>query len=374
MNKIPDFALERYFAHYEFSTRYLLSSSDCESLSLKQLLELADDETDTLWKNLQLGYTESAGFPPLRSEIAGEYHSFEEDNILTIVPEEGIYITMQVLLQTGDHIISTFPGYQSLYEIGRAKGCEVSFWQPVETDSGWRFDTRDLKKLIREDTSLVVINFPHNPTGCVPSLSEFEEILAMVSHEGIPLFSDEIYRNLEYSPKETLPSACTLYDGAITLSGLSKAYGLPGLRTGWLATKDMDVLGLLRTYKDYTTICASGPTEVLALIALQNKERILSGQLKRLHRNLKVMKEFFSNHHDLFDYHPPDGSSVCFPAITTGEGASRFCEHLIEQTGIMLVPSSIFDFGDRFIRIGFGRQNLPEVLEVLDDFLEKRMI
>ena len=130
--KISTFDLERYFAKYEFSARYLLSCSDCEPLLMSELLQMADRETRQLWENLKLGYTETYGHPLLRKTIAEIYQGTNPENVLGVVPEEGIFLVMNALLEPGDHVICTFPGYQSLYEIARSIGCKVSAWEPDE--------------------------------------------------------------------------------------------------------------------------------------------------------------------------------------------------------------------------------------------------
>ena len=228
--KINPFELERYFARYEFSAKYLLCSSDCDGLSLKYLLGLADEETKRLWKELRLGYTESLGLPLLREEVARIYSDITKEDVLIVTPEEGIFITLNCLLKKGDHIICTYPGYQSLYEIARALGCDVTVWEPKE--EGWKFDVAFLEKNIRPNTKLIIVNFPHNPTGYLPSKEDFQKIINIAKKHNIFVFSDEMYRFLEYNSKDRPPSACEVYDTAITLSGMSKVFGMAGARIG----------------------------------------------------------------------------------------------------------------------------------------------
>ena len=370
--QITPFALERYFARYEFSARYLLSSSDCESLSLADLLALADPEMRQFWDGLKLGYTETPGHPLLRQAIADQYASLSAQDVLVMAPEEGIFLLMHALLEPGDHVVCTNPAYQSLHEIARSIGCQVTYWTPDEAH-GWRFDVEQLEASLRLDTRLVVVNFPHNPTGYLPSRSEFEALVDLVGRRGIYLFSDEMYRRLEIEDNATLPAACELYDRAISLSGLSKAYGLPGLRIGWLATSVADVLERVTRLKDYTTICNSAPSEILATIALRNREAILKSQLTRLRNNLGLLDAFFASHPDCFQWNRPLGGSICLPRLTCVEDAYSFCEKLVQETGIMLVPSQVLQFGDNHVRMGFGRQNLPEVLSLFSNYLEQRI-
>jgi aspartate/methionine/tyrosine aminotransferase len=366
--KISPFQLEHYFEKYEFSARYLLSSSDCEALSVYDLLAMADAETVHLWENLMLGYTETWGHSQLREEIAGLYKGISMNDVLEVVPEEGIFLSMHALLEPDDHVICTFPGYQSLYEVARSIGCEVTTWASDES-RGWYFDVEDLARNLRANTKMVIINFPHNPTGYVPSQQDFSSIVELVREQGAYLFSDEMYQFLEATEGITLPSACELYERAISLSGLSKSYGLPGLRVGWLASQDVEVLNRICQLKSYTTICGSAPGEILAIMALRSRSSILRQQNERIRRNLQILDRFFMDHADLFVWHRPSGGSICFPRMLMVEDTYEFCEQLVRVAGIMLAPSRIFQYGDHHVRIGFGKENLQEVIEHFADYL-----
>jgi aspartate/methionine/tyrosine aminotransferase len=359
---IEPFALERYFARHEFSARYLLSCSDCQPLRLAELLAMADDATRDLWDRLDLAYTETAGHPLLRQAIADGLTDIDAEDVLVVVPEEGIFLLMHALLSPGDHVVCVAPAYQSLHEVARSIGCEVSPWMPDE-EGGWRFDLDGLLSTLRDETRLVVVNFPHNPTGCVPDQHAFAEIVHAVERHGAWLLSDEMYRLLEVRPGSTLPAACELSDRAVSLSGLSKTFGLPGLRVGWIAARDRGLLDRILVLKDYTTICSAAPSEVLAIIALRNRDRIVDRNTRLVRRNVAVLDEFFASHRDLFSWSRPVGGSVCFPRYLGPQGTSALAAEVVERAGIMLVPSSLFDFGDRHLRIGFGRDDLPDVIE-----------
>lgn len=366
---IPPFALERYFARHEFSARYLLSSSDCESLSMQDLLGMADHESRHLWENLHLGYTESPGHPILRQEISALYPGFSDEEVLVMVPEEAIFLTMHALLKVGDHVVCTVPAYQSLHEVARSIGCQVSKWEPDEA-RGWWFNLAALEGLLQANTRLVVVNFPHNPTGSLPSREEYEALLRLVAERGIYLLSDEMYRYLEIEERTWLPAGCELYERAISLSGLSKSYGLPGLRAGWLASRDREVLEKITILKDYTTICSSAPAEILAIIALRNREAITGVQLARVRRNLAVLDAFMNRYNDLFQWNRPGGGSICFPKMLKVDDTESFCDDLVRETGIMLVPSTMFGYGNCHVRIGFGREDLPQVLTLFGGYLD----
>jgi aspartate/methionine/tyrosine aminotransferase len=366
---IPPFKLERYFAQHEFSARYLLSASDVESLSMQELLDLADADSLDLWKSLSLGYTESLGLPALRSEIATLYQKISADTILTLAPEEGIFIAMQTILNPGDHIITLFPAYQSLYEIGRSLGCEVSPWMLRLKDDSWHLDFEALEQNLKPHTRLLVINFPHNPTGFLPAREDLDKIVAFARANHLYLFSDEMYRFLEYNPARRLPPVCDLYENGISLSGLSKAFALPGLRTGWLATQNVTLFQKWALYKDYITICSSAPGEVLALAGLRARQVITRRNLEIISANLASADQFFAEFSNLFTWIHPLAGSIAFPRLELNQSIESFCQDVLEQKNIMLVPGSIFDVPGNFFRLGLGRKNFGEAIDQLAAYL-----
>ena len=363
------FALERYFARYEFSAPYLLSSSDCDGLPMREVLAMADEECRALWNDLRLGYTESLGLPQLRAEIADMYEEATADDVITGAPEELIFVAMNALLRPGDRVVCTYPGYQSLFEVARAIGCVVDLWQPREQGS-WRFDPDELHGILRPGTRLVVVNFPHNPTGALPGRDEWDAVLAAARGAGARVFSDEMYRLLEYAPADRLPAACEAAADAVTLSGMSKVFGMAGTRIGWLVTRDREALEAFATFKDYTTICSSAPSEVLALIGLRARAALVERHRARLARNLAALEGFVARHGERFALVPPRAGRVCLLRLRDGH-ATAFCRRAVEEAGIMLAPSTVFHFGDEHVRIGLGRENMPDVLARLEAWLAR---
>ena len=369
--KPEEFHLERYMSLYEFSARYSLASSDCESFPLAEVVSWADDECRGLWEALTLGYTESQGLPQLREEIAGLYDGVAAGDVLEVVPEEGILIAMTVLLEPGDHVIVTHPGYQTLYGIAEGLGCEVTYWQPDE-EQGWRFDPGFVRDAVRPATRLIVANFPHNPTGYLPTGAEYQDLLDIAADAGAYLFSDEMYRGLEQDPATRLPSAVERYEKAVALSGMSKTYSMPGLRVGWLATRDRELYARLAAYKDYTTICAGAPSEILALIGLREHERIIARNLRIISGNLDRLEAFAAARPGLLSLVRPRAGSICLARLGAAEGALAFCRRLVEEAGALLLPSTVFGYGDAHVRFGLGRVDFGEGLEAFAVWLEGR--
>ncbi len=367
--KLQEFKLERFFAKYEFSVRYLLSASDCESLTMAELLAMADSRTLQLWDSLSLGYTESAGHPGLREAVAGLYPGISGDDILTAVPEEGIFIALNTLLGKGDHVVVIHPAYQSLYEIPESLGCTVTRWGFETGDGSWHLDTDVLEKAFRPETRLIIVNFPHNPTGYIPSKAEYDRIIELARSRGIYIFSDEMYRLMEFDATSRLDTMAACYEKGITLSGLSKAFGLPGLRTGWLVTRDRELLKRFATFKDYTTICSSAPSEVLALMALEAREKIIARNMDIICRNKTIAEEFFASYPDLFTWMPPRGGSVAFPQLDPRIPAEEFCEKIVSSKNVMILPGTVFDYSGNHFRVGLGRRDFPTALRQVGEYL-----
>jgi aspartate/methionine/tyrosine aminotransferase len=360
---INPFQLERYFAEHEFKVKYVLSSSDCESLSMAELLQMASLDSLELWQGLRLGYTESPGHPLLRAEIARLYDHIVPDGVVVAAPEEAIFIAMQTLLAPGDHVVVLSPTYQSLHEIARSIGCDVTRWNIELGPDGWRTDLGQLERSITPRTRMVVLNFPNNPTGYVLPPRDLDAVIDLARKHGFYVFSDEMYRLLEWDPAVRLPAVCDVYEKGISLSGLSKSLALPGLRVGWLATQESAWVERFLAFKDYTTICNSAPGEILAIIGLQAKERILQRNLDIIRGNLAIAERLFGEHHDRFAWLGPTAGSVAFPKWL-GEGpVEQFCQDALDTQGVMIVPGGLFGFPGNHFRVGLGRKNFSDVLE-----------
>jgi len=269
LHSVQGLRLERFFAELGPRARHLLCTSDIEPLRLRELLDLADPGTRELWDGLALGYTEPGGMPALRAEIAGTYTAIEPDEVVTFTgADEAIFLALNAILRPGDHAVVTWPAYQSLQEVAYAAGADVTLL-PLDRDSGWALDLDALRRAIRPTTRVVIVNFPHNPTGALPDRATLDAAEAIAAEVGACFFSDEVYRHLEYDAADLLPAAADYGGQAVSVGVMSKAFGLAGLRIGWIATKDRDLLERISTYKEYISACNSAPSEVLALIALR---------------------------------------------------------------------------------------------------------
>jgi aspartate/methionine/tyrosine aminotransferase len=365
--EIRPFEIERFYERWEFRAQLMLSSSDCESLSVSDLLALEPDAQERLLA-LGLGYTEVPGSPELRAAVAGRYERIEPGDVLTLAAaEEGIFITYHALLGPGDHVVVEAPCYGSAIEVARSTGAEVSLWRRRHED-GWAYDLEALERLTRPETKLIYVNSPHNPTGSQMPRDAFERLIALASERSAVLLSDEVYRGLEHDPSERLPAACDVYERAISLGTVSKAYGLPGLRIGWLASREQALLARIRELKLYTTICSSAPSELLVALALRHGERLVERSRQLVLANLPLLDAFMRRRGELFDWVRPTAGPIGFPRVAGGFDVQRWCEQTAERADVLLLPGSVYE-EPRHVRFGFGRENLPQALERLDAHL-----
>jgi aspartate/methionine/tyrosine aminotransferase len=375
MATLPDFRLETYFSRWEFSARFHLTASDAQSLPMSELLAMADDDGRQRWESLALSYTETRGLPALREEIARTYDGLEPDDVMCFAgAEEGIYLAMRVLLEPGDHVVVLTPNYQAAETIP-LDICTVT-GVALRPEDGWALDVDTIERALRPETRLVSVNFPNNPTGAVPDPAAWERLVRLCDERGIRLFSDEVYRGLELD-RPSLPQATDLSPTALSLNVMSKAYGLPGLRIGWIACRDRAVLDKLERAKHYTSICNSAPSEILALIGLRARDRLLERNRGIVARNLPVFAEFFARRPHLFEFEAPQGGCVSFPRYAGPDGVEAMCTDLVDQAGVLLLPSSIYSSAltetpaDRF-RVGLGRLGPEPAIDAWNNWLEKQ--
>ena len=367
MQQLSPFRIERFYARHEFTTRYMLSSSDCQSRTIGELLELEPDAHDRLLRQW-CGYTESLGAPELRDAIATLYGvTGPDDVVVASCAEEGILLVYHALLGPGDHAIVEAPCYESALQLARSTGADVTIWRR-RYDDGWAHDLDELERLITPRTRVLYVNQPHNPTGTLMAPETFDRVVELARDHDLVLFCDEVYRELEHDPAVRLSAACDAYERGVSLGSISKTYGLAGLRIGWLATRDRAVRDAVVTVKDYTTICASAPSELLVALALRHRQTLAQRNLEIVRQNLPLLDEFFGRHSGMFEWVRPVASPIGFPQIAGVADVDWMCEKLA-SAGVLLLPGSVYD-EPRHVRIGFGRADMPDALELLEEELK----
>jgi aspartate/methionine/tyrosine aminotransferase len=366
--QITPFRIEEYMGKHEFSARYLLSSSDAESVTIEEILSLEPGAHDAFLKHW-CGYTESPGAPWLREVLAAIYMTIHADQLVVVsAAEEAIFLFYHALLTPQDHAIVETPCYESALTLPKSAGASVSEWRR-KPENEWAHDFAALEALIRPNTRALYINTPHNPTGLLMPPEIFRRVLELAAKHNIYVFSDEVYRELEHDPAMRLPAACDLYDRAISLASVSKSYGLPGLRLAWLASHDKEFLQKVISLKHYTTICASAPSEFLTALAFRHRQKFIERNLQIVLRNLPLLTAFFACHSNIFEWTPPNAGTIGFARFKPQQDVHDWCENLVREAGVLLLPGTVYD-EPRHIRFGYGRKNMPESLAQFDAHLK----
>jgi len=378
---IEPFHLERFFAAHEFETPLLLGASDCETLTIGDLLALEGDARER-FEALALGYTHSDGGIELRAAIADSYPAPIEagDVLVHAAGVEVVTTLMLATLEPGDRVLVQTPCYQVLRTAPVIAGAAVDRLE-TRPEEGWGVSVERVAAGLTDTTRLVVLNSPHNPTGRVIPRGELERIAELCRERGLLLFVDEAYRGTRYDGPTDEPSAAELGAHVATLGLVSKGYGLPGLRLGWLICRDPEVRAAVERAKDYTTICAPAPSEFLAALAVRHRTRVLGRTRERLRAHLELVSEVLRGRADLFDWVPPDAGPITLPTLSA-EGVARLAsgtlddaalaDRIRKEAGVLVAPGSLFDAPAPSIRLGFGRANLPEALARFGAWLERR--
>ena len=370
--KIKPFKLERFFSLYEFNAKYLLSSSDCEAMTIEDLLNLEKGAADQFNKQW-LGYTETTGQPFLKEEISKIYDTISAEEIIVCTgAQEPIFLFSEVVLHAGDEVIIQFPCYQSVQSLPESLGCKVLHWLVKQEDGKLFFDVNDLAKLITSKTKVIYLNTPHNPTGYHFTKNQQAEIIELARKQNMIIFCDEVYRELEHKEDYKLPAIADAYEHGFSLGVMSKAYGLPGLRIGWLASKNKKILDDVAMMKEYTTLSNSVPSEFLAAVALRNRHKILERNLQIVASNISLLDNFFHSYKYLFTWCKPIAGPIGFVKINIDIDDTAFAESVINKKSVMILPGDVYDYKGYF-RIGFGRKNMPEALHHFELYIKENL-
>lgn len=370
MNIAP-FETEHFYAQYEFNTPYQLCNSDCETVTIGALLEMADMSLEHF--GLQaLGYTESQGNPQLRESIAATYQRVLPDDVVVLgTPVEGIYLAARALLEPGDEVIVLSPAYDALINMfEHVVGAQhVKKWRFQPQPTAWVLELDELRRLISPRTKMVVVNFPHNPTGYLPTPQMQRALVDIVEEHNLWLFYDEMYFGLVHSGTQPIPSAADVTKRAIVLSGLSKTYGLPGLRSGWLIIQDEAVRRSLMNWKFYTSICPPAPSEFLAVAALRVWQELRDKNVAQIEQNLALAEAFFQRWPALFTWRRPLAGSTALVGYSV-PSVSAVAAQLAAEAGVLIHPATTLGSDDQHMRMGFGRAGFGEALRRFEEWLQ----
>jgi aspartate/methionine/tyrosine aminotransferase len=368
--RIVPFSTEHFYARYEFTTPYQLCNSDCETITVAELLEMAGESMER-FGHLHLGYTQPLGHPQLRERIAKAYLNIDSDDVIMLgTPIEGIYLVARAALNPGDEVIVTSPAYDALINMFEhvVGVSNIRKWGFVPNQTRWALDVDQLSALITPKTKMVVVNFPHNPTGYLPTQGQMNELFDIVKQNNMIVFCDEMYFGLVHSGTSAVASAADMTTHAIALSGLSKTYGLPGLRTGWLIVRDAELRKEIINWKFYTSICPPAPSEFLAMAAWKVRDQLRERSVALIEQNLQIAGSFFQRWPDLFTYRKPMAGSTALVGMNV-PSVTKFAARLAEHAGVLIQPAVTLGSDDQHMRMGFGRAAFGEALEKFEAYL-----
>ena len=360
--KIETFALERWMTTWETSVEFDIAESGIYPMSVNELLDmLPDNEREAALARLldmRLGYSEAPGSLELRALLAGTYANTGPENILvTTGAIEANFLAFNVLLEPGDHVVAVYPAYQQLYSVPRAIGCDVTLWK-LRPENDFRYDLDELETLVLPNTKLIVINTPHNPTGAMLSAADLQRIYALAESLGARVLCDEAYRWLDIpGGDEMAPPMRDLGDLAVTVGTFSKPFGLPGLRTGWLAGP-ADFIAQCWHMRDYISLSPGKLNDALAVIALQQREQIVARTRAIVAANLATAERWFSENADFASWTPPRGGLLALLRYDLDIPSAELADRLAAEYSVMLAPGSAFGY-EHHLRIGVGQT--PEV-------------
>lgn len=368
------FALGAFLARWTSCARHDLAASDSQAMPLATLLRLAGPEDVERWRRIGLGYTDPRGAVWLRAAIAARHAGLDADDVLACAgAQEAVTCAARALLGPGDHAVVVTPIYQPS-ELAVTSLCAAS-GVPLDPSRGWRLDLDRLAAAIRPDTRLVLVNFPNSPTGAAVEPATLADLVALCRRRGLWLVNDEVYRQTDAAGSG--PPVVELYERGISINGLSKGFGLPGLRVGWAACRDRGLLARMLAVKGTLSSCLTGPSEVLAHVALTAEARILRWTRAIGRRNHRRLRHLTERHPELFEADAPKNLAFAFPRFRGREGAEGFALRVAAEAGLLVLPSGLWRSAlapvptDR-LRIGLGHAGSGAALDVLAAHLRTR--
>jgi aspartate/methionine/tyrosine aminotransferase len=357
--KIEPFLLERWMTRHETHVRYDIAESGILPLSTDDLLgfEPPAERAATLASllALPLGYSEARGTERLRSMIAATYAEGDADQILvTTGAIEANFLLFNQLLDAGDHVIAPYPAYQQLYTVPKALGCDVSLWH-VGPDTGYRYDVAALERLVTPRTRVIVVNTPHNPTGAMLSPADARRVYALAESVGATIIGDEAYRWLDVPGGE--PFAPPMFDlgpHGVSVGTLSKPFGLPGLRIGWIAGP-ADLVRACWGLRDYISLSPGKLNDALACLGLRHREAIVERNRRIIQANLSTAARWIADRGSFISWTPPRGGLLALLKYDLPILSLELADRLATDWSVMLAPGAAFGY-EHHLRLGVGQR------------------
>jgi aspartate/methionine/tyrosine aminotransferase len=364
--QLKPFLLDAWLDQYEHHIDFDLAASTGPKWTVNELLALADEETRHHFLNHKLVYSRPAGADSLRAAIA-EMQSVPVEAVQIVTgASEALVALMWLAAEPGANVILPLPGFTTFSALPESLGLETRFYR-MRRENGFRVDPDEIRRLADANTKLILVNSPHNPTGATISDDEMEALHDFTAERGIQLVSDEVYHPI-YHGKKT-KSAARL-EHATVIADMSKAFSIPGVRTGWMIEHDAARRQQYWNARAYFSISNTTTGEILSEIAIRKRDVVLGRAQETATRNLKLLEAFMAEHRSVLGWIPPQGGMTAFPWLASGENARPFCQAATEQ-GILLAPGDCFDVPSHF-RLGFAAagERFPKALERFGGFVK----
>jgi aspartate/methionine/tyrosine aminotransferase len=359
--QLKPFLLDAWLDQYEHDIEFNLAASTGPTWTVNDILALADDETRYRFLNHNLVYSRPAGADSLREAIAEMQRVPVEAVQIFTGASEALVALMWLAAEPGANVIIPLPGYAPFSALPQSLGLETRFYR-LRRENGFRIDPGEIKRLADSKTKLILVNSPHHPTGATIGDGEMEALHDFTAERRIQLVSEEVFHPI-YHGRPTKSAARLPH--ATVISDLSKAFSIPGVRTGWMIEHDAQRRRQYWTARAYFSICNTTTGEILSEIAIRKRDVVLGKTQEAATRNLKLLERFMADHRDVLGWIPPQGGMTAFPWLVSGESDRPFCQAATER-GILLAPGDCFDVPSHF-RLGFAAAG-DTFSEALDRF------
>jgi aspartate/methionine/tyrosine aminotransferase len=372
LHQLPPFRLERWFAEFEFAPGMRnLAASGPFAVTTRELLELENAEKTARYLDLELDYIENPGSESLRQAVADQYTTLDAGDIrITSGASEALLLLIWTMVTPGMNIVIEEPCYGNVPGIAQSLGIEVRKL-PLSQEDNWKPNLEQLSRLIDEKTRIVYLVHPHNPSGSVLRREEMLAIAAMTEHAGAILVNDEVFRLIALDD-EPLASVVDVVENSVSIGDMTKPWGLGGLRVGWVASRRHDLLDLLSSARDYSTMCSSAPGSFLAELALRHSQQIIVPRLEAARANCNQLAESITRSQGILSWSRPEAGYTTFVQLPEYVSTAAFCRRLAQEQRLLLLPGGVYGNAyEHFVRIGFGcepglfREGLTTLLEAL---------
>ena len=369
--KIKPFAVEEWMNAWEVGARYNIAETCVDSISMNELFELTGEDRAQFLDSLcrrRLTYGDIEGLPEFREGICGLYRTLSPENI---VPTHGAaganHHVFYSQISPGDRVVSIMPTYQQLYSIPESFGADVRILR-LNKENAYLPDLDELRSLVTPGTKMICINNPNNPTGALMSEELLNGIVDIARSVGAWILCDEVYRHLSQEDGWS-PSIADLYEKGISVSSMSKVFSLAGLRLGWIATRDTEVIRACMSHRDYDLISCGIFDEMLAAVALRHSDKLLERSKKIVRENLAILDEWVNSEPHV-SYVKPKAGTTALVYYNLDIPSYTFCEEMYHKTGAFVTPGDCFEM-PHSMRIGYayGKQALIDGLRAISEYI-----